>query len=110
MKKGLCRSVKRKGHELVIKHIEIEKVVVPISIYKGCTNCYPLSDRDVSTIRTLDHFARTNYTKYQRGCSLRYRWRFRYFSLKEKASHAKVVRLSEINKIIDRANTEDYRQ
>ena len=110
MKKGLCRSVKRKGHELTIKHIEIEKVVVPISIYEGCTDCYPLSNHDVSAIHTLDHFARTNYIKHQRGCPLRYRWRFRYFSLKEKDSHTKVVGLSEINKIIDRVNTEDYRQ
>ena len=108
MKKGLCRSVKRKGHELTIKHIEIEKVIVPISSYKRCTDHYPIPNCDVSAIHTLEHFARTNYIKHQRGCPLRYRWRFVYFSLKEKASHTKVVGLSEINKIIDRANTEDY--
>lgn len=109
MKKGLCRSVKRKGHELTIKHIEIEKVIIPISSYKGCTDYYPMPDRADSAIRTLDYFTRKNYTKHQRGCPLRYRWRSSYFSLKEKTFYVKAVGLSEINKIIDRVSTEDYR-
>lgn len=42
MKKGLCSSVKRKDHELTIKHIEIEKIALPISYYKECIKYYPI--------------------------------------------------------------------
>lgn len=105
MKKGLCSSVKRKDHELTIKHIEIEKIAIPISYYKGCVKSYPISFID-PVLHTFDYFARRC-----RGNTgpLRYRAINKAISLKERSLYKKSIGLSEIRRIIENVSTEDYR-
>lgn len=105
MKKGLCSSVKRKDHELTIKHIEIEKVTIPISYYKGCVKRYPISFLD-PVLHTFDYFARR-----RRGNTgpLSYRAIKRSISLKGRSLYEKSIRLSGIRRIIENVSTEDYR-
>lgn len=109
MKKGLCSSVKRKDHELTIKHIEIEKVIVPISSYKECIKYYPIYDHDTSGIRTLDHFARKRYVRGGAIGSLKYTAIKRSISLKGRSLYKKSIGLSAIRRIIENVSTEDYR-
>lgn len=109
MKKGLCSSVKRKDHELTIKHIEIEKVIVPISSYKGCTNHYPIPDCDFSVLHTLDHFARKRYVRGGAIGPLKYTAIKRSISLKGRSLYKKSIGLSGIRRIIENVSIEDYR-
>ena len=108
MKKGLCSSVKRKDHELTRKHIEIEKIALPISYYKECIKYYPIYDHDTSGIRTIDHFARKRYVRRCAG-PLRYRAIKRSISLKGRSLYKKSIGLSGIRRIIENASIEDYR-
>ena len=105
MKKGLCSSVKRKDHELTIKHIETEKIAISISYYKGCAKSYPISFID-PVLHTFDYFARRC-----RGNTgpLRCRAIKRSISLKGKSLYKKSIGLSEIRRIIENVSTEDYR-
>ncbi len=109
MKKGLCSSVKRKDHELTIKHIEIEKVTIPISYYKECIKYYPIYDHDTSGIRTIDHFARKRYVRGGAIGSLKYTSIKRSISLKGRSLYKKSIGLSGIRRIIENASIEDYR-
>lgn len=108
MKKGLCSSVKCKYHELAIKHIEIEKVTIPISYYKECIKYYPIYDHDTSGIRTIDHFARKRYVRGG-ASSLKYRAIKRSISLKGRSLYKKSIGLSGIRRIIENVSIEDYR-
>lgn len=107
MKKGLCSSVKRKDHELVIKYIE--KVTIPINYYKESKKYYPIYDHDTSGIRTLDHFARKRYVRGGAIDSLKYTAIKILISLKRRSLYKKSIGLSEICRIIENASTEDYR-
>ena len=109
MKKGLCSSVKRKDHELTIKHIEIEKVTIPISYYKECIKYYPIYAHDTSGMRTIDHFARKRYVRRCAIGPLRYRAIKRSISLKGRSLYTKSIGLSGIRKIIENVSIEDYR-
>lgn len=109
MKKGLCSSVKHKDHELTIKHIEIEKVIIQINYYKKSKKYYPIYDHDTSGIRTLDHFARKRYVRGSAIGPLRYRAINKSISLKERSLYKKSIGLSEIRRIIENVSTEDYR-
>ena len=109
MKKGLCSSVKHKDHELAIKCIEIEKVIIPISYYKEYKKYYPIYDHDTSGIRTLDHFARKRYVRGGAIGSLKYTTIKRSISLNGRSLYKKSIGLSAIRRIIENASTEDYR-
>lgn len=109
MKKGLCSSVKRKDHELTIKHIEIEKIVLPISYYKECIKYYPIYDYYTSRIRTIDHFARKRYVRGGAIGPLRYKAIKRSISLKWRSLYKKSIGLSGIRRIIENVSIEDYR-
>lgn len=107
MKKGLCSSVKRKDHELTIKHIEIEKIALPISYYKGkgCVKRYTISFLD-PVLHTFDYFDRRC-----RGNTspLKYRAINKSISLKGRSLYKKSIGLSAIRRIIENASIEDYR-
>ncbi len=108
MKKGLCSSVKREDHELAIKHIEIEKVIVPISYYKECKKYYSMYDHDTSRIRTLNHFAGRRCIGSVIG-PLRYAAIQGSISLKDRSLYKKSIGLLEIREIIENVSIEDYR-
>lgn len=109
MKKRLCSSVKHKDHEMAIKYIEREKVIIPINYYKESKKYYPIYDHDTSGIRTLDHFARKRYVRAGVIDSLKYTAIKISISLKRRSLYKKSIGISEICRIIENASTKDYR-
>ena len=103
MKKRLCISVKRKGYELAIKHIEIEKVIIPISYYKRCVKRYPISYFG-TVLYTFDYFARNIGPLRHTVCTAPER----SISLKKRSLYTKSIGLSGICRIIENASIEDY--